>query len=173
VGVIFQVDELNLFRWWSAEVLWPIALIAVGMWLMVGRMHPRAPQARVETATAAAVEGSDTLDATAFFSSFACAVTSKQFRGGAATAIFGEVKLDLRQAELAPGEQRLDVTSVLGGAEVRVPASWNVIVDGTPVLGQVKDKRWPAGAAPPGAGSGGSSLRIRGTAVLGEIKVDT
>lgn len=173
VGVIFQVDALHLFSWWSAELVWPIALITAGVWLLVGRLHPRAPQASAETTTAAAVEGSATLDATAVFSDFKCVVTSKQFRGGAATSIFGGIKIDLRQAELAPGEQRLDITSVFSGAEVRVPPSWNVIVEGTPVLGHIKDARWPAGAAPPGAGSGGSSLRIRVSAIFGGMKVDT
>ncbi len=48
------------------------------------------------------------------------AVTSQQFRGGEATALMGGIELDLRRAQLAPGEQQLTLTAVMGGIAIRM-----------------------------------------------------
>ena len=37
VGVIFQVDRLDYFSWWSMHQMWPLILIAIGVALMIGR----------------------------------------------------------------------------------------------------------------------------------------
>ena len=40
IGVIFLVDNLNLFWWWRVGDLWPLILIAIGVGIMVGRLRP-------------------------------------------------------------------------------------------------------------------------------------
>jgi len=37
VGVIFQVDRLDYFSWWSMHQMWPLILIAIGLGLMSRR----------------------------------------------------------------------------------------------------------------------------------------
>ena len=37
IGVIFQVDRLDYFSWWSMHQMWPLILIAIGVALMIGR----------------------------------------------------------------------------------------------------------------------------------------
>ena len=37
IGVIFQVDRLDYFPWWSMHQMWPLILIAIGVALMIGR----------------------------------------------------------------------------------------------------------------------------------------
>ena len=37
VGVIFQIDRLDYFSWWSMHQMWPLILIAIGVALMLGR----------------------------------------------------------------------------------------------------------------------------------------
>ncbi|MBI3663962.1 MAG: hypothetical protein HY234_13050 [Acidobacteria bacterium] len=39
VGVIFQVDRLGLFPWWSMHQMWPLILIAIGLGLMICRIQ--------------------------------------------------------------------------------------------------------------------------------------
>jgi hypothetical protein len=41
VGVIFQVDRLDLFSWWSMHQMWPLILIAIGLGLMICRVQRR------------------------------------------------------------------------------------------------------------------------------------
>lgn len=44
VGVIFQVDRLDLFRWWDMGTMWPLILIAVGAGILLKRLGARALQ---------------------------------------------------------------------------------------------------------------------------------
>ena len=176
VGVLFQVSHLHVFAWWRAENLWPLVLIAVGVGLLIGRARPAAPP----EGTTSAEEASEVVDAFVLWSGLERTVTSKKFRGGDATAFMGGIQLDLRQAELASGEQVLHLTAILGGIEVRVPESWQVAVEGTPLLGGIGDKRAPAAArsAPPDAAAPDVSipagrLRIRGFALMGGVEVKT
>lgn len=47
-GLIFQVAELDLFRWWRWRNLWPIMMIAIGVWMLMqhltGRNEPSQSQ---------------------------------------------------------------------------------------------------------------------------------
>ncbi len=41
IGVILQVDRLDIFSWWSMHQLWPVILIAIGVGLILCRMQSR------------------------------------------------------------------------------------------------------------------------------------
>jgi len=40
-GVIFQIAELDLFRWWRWRNLWPIMMIAIGVWMLLQHLSLR------------------------------------------------------------------------------------------------------------------------------------
>lgn len=40
-GLIFQVAELNLFRWWRWRNLWPLMMIAIGAWMLFQHLRGR------------------------------------------------------------------------------------------------------------------------------------
>ena len=73
------------------------------------------------------------------------------FRGGEMTAFMGGCELDLRQAEMAPGEDAtIDVFAVMGGHEIRVPETWAVVTKAVPIMGGVEDRTRPPARGPPG-----------------------
>ena len=39
LGVLLQVDRLELFPWWRFERLWPVLLIVAGLVLLLGRLR--------------------------------------------------------------------------------------------------------------------------------------
>lgn len=80
-----QVIALDII---SLDFLLPIAVIAVGLALLLSRYHRPSSEENGE-------EGVDLL---AIFGGVDSRSTSRSFRGGEATAIFGSVKLDLRDA---------------------------------------------------------------------------
>jgi len=89
---------------------------------------------------------------------------AQAFRGGTARAWLGGVAIDLRDATLAPGA-RLDVSTVLGGVAVRVPAGWRVETDvNVHAGGFAVHVPEPADAAAP-------TLAITGRTVLGGLAV--
>jgi hypothetical protein len=72
------------------------------------------------------------------------ASNDKPFRGGELTAFLGGCKLDLRQAEIAPGDRAVvNILAVMAGHEIWVPPGWTVASDIVPLLGGVEDKRLP------------------------------
>ena len=44
-GLIFQVAELDLFRWWRWRNLWPIMMIAIGVWMLFQHLQGRSESA--------------------------------------------------------------------------------------------------------------------------------
>ena len=52
-----------------------------------------------------------------------------RFRSGTAITVMGGLSIDLREATLDPDGASLDLRTTLGGIEVRVPESWNVVVE--------------------------------------------
>ena len=168
LGVFFQISNLDLFPWWSAGRLWPLVLIALGLWLLTSRARRQKAPADVGTRS----DNGEVVDAFAMFSGLERTCTSQQFRGGDASTIFGGIELDLRQAALAPGEQRLNLTAVFGGIAVRVPDTWQVVVEGSPLFGHIGDGRRTAGTpATPQTAPGGPSLHVHGTAIFGGIEL--
>lgn len=56
-------------------------------------------------------------------------VASTDFRGGYLRAVMGGVKLDLTEATIVDPPATLEITVVMGGAEIIVPEDWKVKVE--------------------------------------------
>jgi hypothetical protein len=109
---------------------------------------------------------SDEIALAAVFNGAALRSRSTAFRGGSLFCWFGGVALDLREATLAPSAA-LNVTCVLGGVAIRVPAGWrvesNVIALASGVATNVPTSDDPE--AP--------RLVVEGVSVLGGVAVGT
>ncbi|MGB3778881.1 MAG: LiaF domain-containing protein [Tunicatimonas sp.] len=68
-------------------------------------------------------------------------MTSEYFRGGKITTIFGSNEINLVNAQLADGQNELDLFTLFGSTELTVPRDWDVKVDVTPILGSFEDRR--------------------------------
>jgi predicted membrane protein len=63
---------------------------------------------------------------------------NRDLDGSSAVAVFGGVTVDLRATPLPPGETRITVVAIFGGAEIFVPEDVAVRVTGVTVFGGVK-----------------------------------
>lgn len=152
VLLAWRQDVIALDLAWIA----PLVLILIGLRLLL-----RPSRKPFET-----VAGHRTIDLIAAFTGRELTIAGERFEGGKVTATFGGVELDLRQAVLPPEGATLEVVAVLGGVELRLPAGWDVRVDGPVVLGGIEEKLLPA---LPGA----PVLELRATVVLGGIEVSS
>jgi predicted membrane protein len=84
----------------------------------------------------------DQIDEAAVFTGIKKYITSQNFMGGKISAIFGSVELNFTQAKLAPGEHVLEVTSIFGSVELRVPPEWKIVTNVTATFGGFEDKRY-------------------------------
>lgn len=93
-------------------------------------------------------------------------VRAQDFRGGEVTAIMGGFHIDLRGANIAGDSATIEIFTLWGGVDLRVPESWNVVVQGTPILGVFTTTGRPVSAAP-----ATKTLVLKGTAIMGGVEV--
>jgi predicted membrane protein len=157
-GAIFLVDELGIFEHdiWH---YWPVLIIAAGLWLILK------PVFRRERINAPAIKEDD-LNISIALSGLKRQVVSQNFRGGKASVVLGGIELDFTSASLSGGQATVDLTAVLGGIDLRVPKDWKLVIDSSPILGGVEDKRRPVSEAEAKA-----TLFVKATAILGGIEI--
>ena len=81
------------------------------------------------------------------------------------------VELDLRDAKIEGDEATIEVNCIFGGAEIRVPDSWNVNSRSIPILGGFSDKTHIS-SAEDAAGGKRKTLIITGVVVFGGVEID-
>jgi predicted membrane protein len=138
VGVLFQVGQLDIFDLDFGALVVPTLIILVGVYLIATRF----------TRSSTRVHSEDSLNGFVIFGGLERRVDSKVFTGGSITALFGGAEIDMRDAQLASEGGELEVSVAFGGAEIVVPADWNVKLDGLPLFGALTDKTQKSGEGP-------------------------
>jgi predicted membrane protein len=93
-------------------------------------------------------------------------IMEEEFTGCSITAILGNLQLDLRNAIIRE-DVVVDVTCLLGGLDIFVPANAKVSVSCTPILGGVENRVSLSGRGMQNT----VTIYIRGTCVLGGIEI--
>jgi predicted membrane protein len=146
------------------QLFWPTMLVLFGGSLILKTLR-QSGHVRLETWH----KGADRLFAV--MSESRRRFDGKPFEGAYMTAFMGGCVLDLRRAVVPPGETRIvEVFGMMVGHEIKAPQDWNVTLDVMPILGEVKDKRVPLATPPPLTGTP-PTLIVRGSVVMGEVKV--
>ncbi|MFH1486812.1 MAG: LiaF domain-containing protein [Chloroflexota bacterium] len=68
-------------------------------------------------------------------------VTTRAFRGGYVRAVMGGVDLDLSEAAIEAPPATIEVTVIMGGAEIKVPQEWKVKTETRAIVGGVQAMR--------------------------------
>lgn len=151
----YDLDVMDLF--------WPTILIFVGFHLVRRSLSgARAKLAGIDTDSGATVNNF------AFMAGNMVNNTSQSFRGGDVAAFMGGVELDLTGARTPLDGAVLDVFTMWGGVEIRVPQGWRIHSKVVPLLGAFEDKTTPP--ADPSAVVG--TLTIRGFVIMGGVEVN-
>ncbi len=110
--------------------------------------------------------GADTIVQQFSFSGAQVRIESQAWKGGELGVTAGGVELDLRHARLAPEGAHLDVRVLMGGVDIRVPDTWQVHCEVTPLF---------AGADDTTRSTQGSTtaprLRVTGAVTLGGVTI--
>jgi len=120
-------------RW---DLIWPAGLVLAGVAVLFGvvafrrRRKAAASRAKVTGDASGAVlmgERQDRCD-------------DQDFDGGELSAVMGTLDMDMSGARMAGEHADLNVKVVMGEVKLRVPREWRVTLEGSPVLGEVKDR---------------------------------
>jgi predicted membrane protein len=143
-GSIFLLEEMShYYRWrfdfWDVFDFGPIIFIAVGLSLILRKGRDRNGSWNEKKN----LDGSDSdyVDEMAFFGGSERIITSREFKGGKLTSIFGGTDLNLMNADLATGTNVLDVFVLFGGTDIVVSSDMNVRIQVTSIFGAFSDER--------------------------------
>jgi hypothetical protein len=192
-GGLLLLRNLGIF-WIPFHQVWPVVLLVVGAHLIamarskpptsggggggvgVGGGMPGAGD-RAFTGAGAGVGAppgarasgvvEDHLDAFALFGGGNRNIQSSDFHGGNVTVIAGGFDIDLRGSTMLSDSAVVEVFVMMGGAVFRIPESWNVILNVTPVIGGTDCK---ARAHSPAEGPL-RTLTINGFILMGGVEV--
>lgn len=140
IGSIFLLEDMADYYWWDFDFrdifrLWPLVFVAIGASLIMKKASHKGYEKKN-------IDGDlDFVDELAVFGGAERMVTSKQFKGGKLTSIFGGTDLNLMNADLNHGTNVLDVFILFGGCDIRVPSDMNVKVKVTAIFGGFSDER--------------------------------
>ncbi len=133
IGVLFLLLNLDILYWDEIWQFWPLILILIGVSIIFKH--------KTQSESDGSKHSENRVDVVAIFGGNSKRITSDHFEGGNITALFGGAKLDFGGAKLAEGENVLDVFSMFGGTEIRIPEDWNVQIKGVPIFGGFEDGR--------------------------------
>jgi predicted membrane protein len=171
------------FLAFSATRLWPVLVVLLGLAVLFrgGRgpelrePDPRPPFASDGSPQDGSAFGEpelgQTTDEDRLIRQYTCAgaqlrIESQAWKGGKIGVTAGGVELDLRQARLDPEGAVLVLRVLMGGVEIRVPDTWQVQFDVTPLLGGADDSTRSTQGV-----SSAPRLRIIGNVTLGGVNV--
>lgn len=155
VGILLQFAVLGWLLESTWSLLWPAFLILLGVLVLVRFGRPGA----------ATADSADAINAFAAFYGSEIRPQSANFRGGSATAVFGGIHIDLRNATPVREGAVLELTAAFGGMTVIVPREWRVELTGLPLFGGYSNKTVPSAAA------GAPRLIVRCLAMFGGIDI--
>jgi predicted membrane protein len=157
-GAFFLLMRLRIFDQPAWHFVWPILIIALGLLILF--KPGRTDKKKIPELTA------DELRISQVFSSTVRRIEAPNFKGGTAEVVLGSAEIDLSGAGLEGGQAVLALSAVLGSIEVRVRPEWQVVIDGTPVLGSIEQKKkQPSDAEKKG------TLHVNASVVLGSIQI--
>lgn len=151
-------------------LIWPSLLIALGLIIL---FKPRNKANGKENYGACGsdreeITSTDKLAINAVFCGAKKRILSKNFEGGAITAVFGGVELNMSHTDFDK-EITIDLTVVFGGLKIIIPNNWELKTQMTTIAAGIEDKRYMEGlqVVPD------KTLVLTGTVVFGGIDIQS
>lgn len=159
IGVLLLLAAQGLFEF---EILWEILLpaivVLIGLSLIFGNKVDFNAKEKTKC-----LDSEDTENIFAAFGEQNVTKSGEKFEKANLNAIFGAVKLDLREAKLEK-ETVIGAWAIFGGIEILVPKDCIVKVKGTPIFGGISNERKNNEDAK-------KTIYIEGYAVFGGIEI--
>ncbi|MBB3167637.1 LiaF transmembrane domain-containing protein [Simiduia aestuariiviva] len=155
LGVLFQLANWHILNFSISALIIPIILLIAGINL-IRQKASSGPKGDSDTSTIGIVidgeldqeqpgttseqPGDTKIDVFTILGGGNFSTRSKRLTGGSVIAILGGAEVDIREADSKNGAIEIDVLAFMGGAEIKVPAHFNVTVKVLPMLGGVTNK---------------------------------
>lgn len=163
LGLVLVIDDwvrIDISLW----DLWPLVFVFAGIHL-IRRTSGKTRDGR--SPNTADVDDKDKVEDVAVFSGGDRVITSKNFKGGSLTAVFGGSNIDLTMSDIQESSAEIDIFYMFGGSKIRVPKDWQVDMRVTNIFGGMSDKRIVSDTI----GESQKRLIIKGLVVFGGAEI--
>ena len=143
IGTLLLLDNLGIADFGEMiGTFWPIILIVIGISILLRR---RPSSMKIDGTTqpfSTTTEPSqqlqdDLIHESGVFGNIFFEATSKNFKGGSLSTVFGDSIVNLSNIQIAAGEHVLRVHGVFGNTTVRVPTNTAIAITASTVLGEM------------------------------------
>ncbi|NBI27985.1 LiaF transmembrane domain-containing protein [Chengkuizengella marina] len=147
IGVLLQLRILDVFNIFEYASYWPVLLIIVGVWIMFSNRTNSNKEYNFKKGKLN-LDTKDKIKTIGAFSGSDLKNVSQEFKGGSIVVGFGEVNLDLREANIAQDEITIDIVVAFGEVDIRIPEEWNIEINGVPVFGDWRNRTYNRSSNP-------------------------
>ena len=166
IGVLLQLNKLDYIDI-NFHDIWPLILIYVGIQIIISggkyRSHRTHHKAHGRGMKDENIKG-DMINVSAILGGGEYNYSSKKLKGGKISAIMGGCEIDLRDSDFEGEEMIINTFALMGGIEMKIPQSWDVILEGTPILGGMSDQTKTLNGSK-------KRLIITGEAIMGGVEI--
>lgn len=140
IALLLNAQGLLEAGFWAVFI--PALVIVFGLYLIFGKFFKRKPQSFDNIVRNRQLGGdvSSCPEYTAIFAESNVKNVSDDLLGGEATAVFGAVTIDLRDAKVNRNIN-INANAIFGGIDIFVPEDVRVELTGFPIFGGFSDKR--------------------------------
>ncbi len=112
--------------------LWPLILVGIGLYLIFKNKS---------FVKGKNISSADYFNIENFLHGCIRKITSQNLSGGEVATIFGSCKIDFKNAQLAEGENIIELFAMFGSVVLIVPSDWSVEIRVEPIFGGFRDRR--------------------------------
>lgn len=151
LGVIFLLG-VNFIDF--LFTLWPLILIAIGWKILRDTKRVRSkhdyedsnrssedsskPSYEQKSSRGFSTESTDDrFDHSAFIGDTSIRITTKNFQGGNASSVIGDIHVNLSEIDFEPGERYLRFSTVIGDSNITLPKDFAFNITGSSVIGDI------------------------------------
>ncbi len=177
LGILLLLNEFNIL---DIGDLWPLLIIALGVWLILKPKsgHHDSPGFGSGFGDQTYVTDTEEVIESNTFGDIKVTVKSKNFKRGRITTTFGDVNVDLTELDIETGEQTLRLSTNFGDMKVAVPKNIPFSIQANNTAGDMRifeEKRsgWKQTATyvSEGYDTAEKKLKIVASQLFGDLKV--
>ncbi len=165
IGILFQLNKLDYIDVGFHDI-WPLILIYIGIKIIIssGKHGHHSRNNRNHRYEKDIDVKGDKINISAILGGGEYNYSNKKLKGGKISAIMGGCEVDLRESNFEGKEMIINVFTIMGGIEMRIPQDWDVVFEGTPILGSMSDKTRSLNGSE-------KRLIITGEAIMGGVEI--
>ncbi len=142
IGTLHLIKPFTILGVSTTALLLPAGLILLGLFIIFGKKKKNKGKWGNCEPTATITSDNDNINIDVTFGAHKEIITSKNFRGGRASATFGGIELNFINAATTEKNIELHLSASFGGIELSVPSHWEIKNEIATTLGSVEDKRF-------------------------------